>query len=250
MRSPNGTGRELELTLRCGWPERKPVSAFDLAWSRSSPARDLWFRDYLGRAEPRHLCFQCGTLDRIRCKRATEARKRWGTLRKLVLERAGYRCEIRGPHCRRHANAVDHIWPWSQGGTDDPSNLRAACNPCNARKGKTLPVAVLPLFVSADGWRAPLATEFGVMVPAAGMVTATLGARDTNSGPPDSAAGPALAVAPAPSSHPTAEAPRSSDHSGLLIGGARNPAQGSCRTSEVESTALKGGGHVGGAAPR
>ena len=34
---------------------------------------------------------------------------------------------------------VDHIHPWSRGGTHDKANLALACKPCNRRKGaKTL----------------------------------------------------------------------------------------------------------------
>jgi hypothetical protein len=142
------TAGELELTLWCGGARhrRMPVSAFDLAWSRSSPARDLWFRIYLGRAEPRYLCFQCWAVDDVRCKRATARRKRWQALRSFVLDRDGYQCKIRGPRCRRQATTLDHIWPWSRGGTDDPSNLQAACVPCNSSKGATIPAEMLPIF--------------------------------------------------------------------------------------------------------
>ena len=36
---------------------------------------------------------------------------------------------------------VDHIWPWSRGGSSkDPANLQAACGPCNRHKGAKVPL--------------------------------------------------------------------------------------------------------------
>lgn len=56
----------------------------------------------------------------------------WPRVRKAILERDGYRCQIRGPRCAGAANVVDHIVPVTQGGAwYEPSNLRAACQPCN-----------------------------------------------------------------------------------------------------------------------
>jgi len=49
----------------------------------------------------------------------------------LVLTRDRYRCQINGPKCTTTATTADHIKPKSEGGTDEPSNLRASCGPCN-----------------------------------------------------------------------------------------------------------------------
>jgi 5-methylcytosine-specific restriction endonuclease McrA len=51
---------------------------------------------------------------------------------KGVLARASYECQIRAPGCTGRADVCDHIIPWDQGGTNDPSNLRGACRSCNA----------------------------------------------------------------------------------------------------------------------
>lgn len=64
-----------------------------------------------------------------------------------LLGRKGYwyRCAHCGKWCGRpggeHAYIqdyekmeVDHIRPWSQGGTDDLYNLQALCKPCNRNK--------------------------------------------------------------------------------------------------------------------
>jgi len=55
----------------------------------------------------------------------------WRGVRLLVLRRDQYRCQIRGPRCTTVATQAAHIVPKSQGGTDHPDNVRAACAPCN-----------------------------------------------------------------------------------------------------------------------
>lgn len=63
----------------------------------------------------------------------------WLRLRTLILERDGGKCQINGPTCKGTATEVDHIEPSSEGGAFwDPTNLRAACKPCNARRGTQL----------------------------------------------------------------------------------------------------------------
>ncbi len=59
----------------------------------------------------------------------------WRVVRRQVLVRDGYRCLIKGPNCTIVATTADHVIPKSQGGTDDPANLRAACGPCNQSRG-------------------------------------------------------------------------------------------------------------------
>lgn len=58
----------------------------------------------------------------------------WRRLSKSILERDGYRCRIGGPGCLGLATTTDHIVPISRGGTHHPSNLQAACRPCNSGK--------------------------------------------------------------------------------------------------------------------
>jgi len=59
--------------------------------------------------------------------------------RHYVLARDGHACIYCG---RRRGPAValqlDHLYPYSLGGTDDPENLVAACGPCNLAKGVTV----------------------------------------------------------------------------------------------------------------
>lgn len=56
-------------------------------------------------------------------------------IRKQVLIRDNYECQIRGDGCLLTANTVDHIHPKAWGGRATPDNLRAACKPCNQAKG-------------------------------------------------------------------------------------------------------------------
>lgn len=60
----------------------------------------------------------------------------WRRLRKAILERDGYLCQLRLPGCTVTATTVDHIIPRARGGAPlDPTNLQAACRRCNAGKG-------------------------------------------------------------------------------------------------------------------
>jgi 5-methylcytosine-specific restriction endonuclease McrA len=54
----------------------------------------------------------------------------WHDLRLYVLLRDNYTCK-----CGAEAREVDHIIPISQGGTDNPKNLRSACVKCHVIYG-------------------------------------------------------------------------------------------------------------------
>lgn len=58
----------------------------------------------------------------------------WGRIRRRVLSRAHWRCEM--PNCGDAASEVDHVVPRAAGGTDDMSNLRAVCPPCHRSKSE------------------------------------------------------------------------------------------------------------------
>jgi 5-methylcytosine-specific restriction endonuclease McrA len=57
----------------------------------------------------------------------------WQKLRRAVLARDGYVCQIQGPRCRGYATSVHHLVPSSQAPELfwEPSNLAAACGRCN-----------------------------------------------------------------------------------------------------------------------
>lgn len=61
----------------------------------------------------------------------------WRTVRKEVLARDNYICQIGAPGCTVTAQEADHIVPISKGGEWwAPSNLRASCRACNNGRNK------------------------------------------------------------------------------------------------------------------
>lgn len=54
----------------------------------------------------------------------------WQKIRLTILNRDNHQCA----YCGREATEVDHIIAIANGGTNEPSNLVAACKPCNGRK--------------------------------------------------------------------------------------------------------------------
>ena len=54
----------------------------------------------------------------------------WLRLSRQVVERDGGTCR----YCGGPATTADHVIPKSRGGSDDPSNLVAACRSCNSAK--------------------------------------------------------------------------------------------------------------------
>lgn len=56
-------------------------------------------------------------------------------LRYRILARDGFRCRYCGAEAPGVTLVVDHVHPVSAGGTNEPSNLVAACQTCNGGKG-------------------------------------------------------------------------------------------------------------------
>ena len=58
--------------------------------------------------------------------------KEWNRLRKAVFERDHYTCQ----YCGKKGGIleVDHVIPFSKGGSDDMSNLVTSCRKCNRQK--------------------------------------------------------------------------------------------------------------------
>lgn len=63
--------------------------------------------------------------------------------RLAVLQRDYYTCH----YCGQEANTVDHLIPISKGGTDEASNMVAACNKCNSGKRDR----IAPTFFERNG---------------------------------------------------------------------------------------------------
>jgi hypothetical protein len=74
-------------------------------------------------------------------------------LRYEILRRDGHACRYCGATAPDVALTVDHLIPAALGGSDDPSNLVAACQDCNAGKSATPPGAPLVADVEADALR-------------------------------------------------------------------------------------------------
>lgn len=62
---------------------------------------------------------------------------RWRTLRAYILRRDFGQCRIGAPGCTHEATHVDHIVPRHMGGTDEETNLRAACEHCNLTRKRS-----------------------------------------------------------------------------------------------------------------
>jgi len=70
-----------------------------------------------------------------------------------ILRRDAHACRYCGACAPDAALTVDHVTPVALGGTDDPSNLVAACRDCNAGKASTAPDAQLVADVREDAIR-------------------------------------------------------------------------------------------------
>lgn len=55
-----------------------------------------------------------------------------------VLETYGNQCWLKFPGCTGRADTLDHLMPYSKGGTDSVNNLRPACRHCNSLRADRL----------------------------------------------------------------------------------------------------------------
>lgn len=70
-----------------------------------------------------------------------------------VLRRDGHTCRYCGGRAPDVHLTVDHVIPTALGGSDDPSNLVAACRDCNAGKSSSSPDEAIVAQVSEDAIR-------------------------------------------------------------------------------------------------
>lgn len=93
-------------------------------------------------------------------------------LRFEIFRRDNHACRYCGATAPNAKLTVDHVIPRTLGGTDDPSNLVAACSGCNAGKSSTQPESTVvedvqsrtfewraALDEAAQGFRAEVAAE-------------------------------------------------------------------------------------------
>lgn len=82
----------------------------------------------------------CPQHRRTASSKATSQRRWKEHIKPQVLQRDGYRCQLRYPGiCTEVATTADKIIPAAQRPdlVYDMSNLAAACQPCNQHKGRT-----------------------------------------------------------------------------------------------------------------
>ena len=80
-------------------------------------------------------------------------------LRFEILRRDQFRCRYCGLKAEAVELRVDHVIPEALGGTDEPSNLVAACEPCNNGKSSIAPDSPLVDQVAEDAERWARAME-------------------------------------------------------------------------------------------
>jgi 5-methylcytosine-specific restriction protein A len=96
---------------------------------------------------PAHACSTCGRINATRTcpehkpnrNRSPSSRRtgnrQWRNTRAAILSRDNYTCQL----CGEPATQVDHITTAANHGTDEHSNLRAVCQPCNQARNQQTP---------------------------------------------------------------------------------------------------------------
>lgn len=77
------------------------------------------------------------SVEQLRDRRALKrTRTIRGSVRKDVMLRDNYTCQYCGSH---DSLVLDHIFPFSRGGSNEADNLQVLCSSCNARKSDSIP---------------------------------------------------------------------------------------------------------------
>lgn len=88
-------------------------------------------------------------------------------LRYEILRRDGFACRYCGAKANEGELHVDHVVPVALGGSDEPSNLVSACQPCNSGKSATSPTEEIVEGVTEDSVRWAKALEEAAEIEAA-----------------------------------------------------------------------------------
>lgn len=83
--------------------------------------------------------------------------RRSGSNRSSIYKRDDFKCQFCGEKFPPKDLTLDHVFPKSRGGSNDPTNLVSACKACNNRKGDRTPAeARMPLLNSLTSYKAGL----------------------------------------------------------------------------------------------
>lgn len=126
------------LSTRCGHPIDVTVLARVTRFQESVVA--LAFAELIEVGSIREDATGALRLDaRWKPSRAPAAMRRGPLPRLQVLDRDAWTCTYCGADLREQTPHIDHVIPFSRGGSDEPSNLAASCGTCNRRKGNRTP---------------------------------------------------------------------------------------------------------------
>lgn len=110
-------------------------------------------------------------------------------IRKLIAERAMYRCEYSRvfENDSNYAYHIEHIISRQHGGTDDTDNLAYSCSVCNWKKGSNIATILRPEgpFVSLfnpriDNWFEHFLPENGIIQARTNIGSATVNLLELN----------------------------------------------------------------------
>jgi hypothetical protein len=161
----------MKRTREQRYAEKLITDALAFAYSLNQLGLDVQHVDACQGNRPAKDCAGCRRYAKIqalklpaweRVQRRVRAAREYSTLwdgrsdrmlsyrkRFLVLQRDGFRCTACGVSAKFDAILhVDHIIPWTKGGTNDMDNLTTLCLPCNYGKYNDIVAERVPLSVT------------------------------------------------------------------------------------------------------
>ena len=98
------------------------------------PTKDEWIQILKQLDDPEH--FETDSSGAVKAIHRKSQRQIASQVQWEVFRRANFKCEYCG---QERPLTMDHYNPVELGGTDEMENLKAACRPCNKRKGNMPP---------------------------------------------------------------------------------------------------------------